>query len=178
MKKIEDLFRTEILYEGTRITIDGFMFFFTGGQIALGGLLLVYGEIYPALALMLLAGLPFLHEAGHYLIAREHGFDVSAVSFQNHRINTVIEGNLTHKDIMDIAFAGEMSSGYVYALVTLCIYLWGLSANTPFIYLFIIVPAVWVLSWTKYDSDFRVGWRAYQYHNAQQGKDSFGGIFP
>lgn len=174
--KIEDFFKTELRYEGTRITMDGFIFFWTGGQIALGGLLLAYGEFFPALALLALAALPFIHEIGHYLAAREHGFEVSALSFQNHRINTVIEGNLTHKDIMDISFAGELASGYVYALVTLCIYLWGLTANTPFIYLFIIVPAVWVMSWTRYDSDFRVGWRAYQYHNAQQGKASFGGL--
>lgn len=162
---------TEFYLKGTKITFDDFIVFWTGAQLALGGLLLAYGEVYPSLALLALAALPFIHEIGHYLSALDHGFVVSAISFENHRINTVVEGNLTHKDIMDISFAGELSSGYVYALVTLCIYLWGLSANTPFTYLFIIVPAVWVFSWTRYDSDFRVGWRAYQYHKAQQGKD-------
>lgn len=168
--KLENSIKT-FNFDGTVIVIDGFILFYIGGQIALAGLLLVYGEIFPALALLLLAGLPVLHEAGHYLIAREHGFKIPMVSFQNHKIDTIVEGNLTHRDIMDISFAGEIASGFVYGLVTLCIYLWGSFAHSPFMYLFLIVPAVWITSWVRYDSDFRVGWRAYEYHKAQQGTD-------
>jgi hypothetical protein len=161
--------RFETDYQGTKITIDQRMIFLSGGLLWMGLVLLGYGERYPALVVTLLALLPFLHEAGHYLIAREHGLAVSSISFETNKIEMSIPDLMTHKDIMDVAIAGELVNGFVYLGSTLAIFRWGQITGSPFIVLFMIVPAVWIFSWARFDSDFQVAWRAWEYHKAQQG---------
>jgi hypothetical protein len=134
----------EMDYKGTKITIDQKMIFITGGLLSMVGLLLAYREIYPALTILLLAALPYLHEAGHYLIAREHGFDITSISFENHKIEMVTPDLLTHRDTMDIALGGELVTGAVYLLSSFCIFLWGRSTGSPIIVLFLIIPALWI----------------------------------
>lgn len=163
----EKVFETD--YQGTKITIDQKMLYFTGGLLALVVMLLIYREIYPALAIFLLAILPFAHEAGHYLIAREHNFHVLSVAFEDNKIETKIPDLMTHRDIMEIAIAGELVNGAIYLLASGAIYRWGQVNNSPFIVLFIIVPALWIFTWTRPDSDFHVAITAWQYHKAQQG---------
>lgn len=170
---MKEIYETD--YKGTKITIDKKMLYLTGGLLCISGYLLIYGEPFPALTVALLAALPFLHEAGHYLIAREHNLTVSSMSFQKNKIEMVIPDLMTHKDVMDIAIAGELINGAVFLLASGAIYFWGQANHSPFIVLFIIVPAVWIFTWTRPDSDFHVAMVAWQYHQAQQGKDWFGG---
>jgi len=155
-------------YKGTKITIDQRMMFLTGGLLWMGILLLTYGEKYPALVVTLLALLPYLHEAGHYLTAREHGLTVQSISFETGKMEMAIPDLMTHRDVMDIAIAGELVNGAVYVGSALAIFRWGQLAGSPFIVLFMIVPAVWIFSWARHDSDFQVAMRARQYYLAQQ----------
>lgn len=163
----EKVFETD--YQGTKITIDQRMLYLTGGLLALVVMLLIYREPYPALAIFLLAILPFAHEAGHYLIARQHNFTVTSMSFEKNKIDMTIPDLMTHKDTMEIAIAGELVNGVIYLLASGAIYRWGQVNNSPFIVLFLIVPAVWIFTWLRSDSDFHVAITAWQYHKAQQG---------
>lgn len=156
-------------YKGTKITIDQRMIFLTGGLLWMGILLLAYGEKYPALVVTLLALLPYAHEAGHYMTAREHRLSVSSISFETGKMEMAIPDLMTHKDVMDIAVAGELVNGFIYVASSLAIFRWGQLTGSPFIVLFMIVPAVWIFSWARADSDFQVAWRAWEYHKAQQG---------
>jgi hypothetical protein len=168
---MKEIYETD--YKGTKITIDQRMLFISGGLLWMSILLLMYGEKYPALVVTLLALLPFVHEAGHYLTAREHNLSVASISFETHKIEMAIPDLMTHKDVMDIAIAGELVNGFIYLASSLAIYRWGQVTGSPFIVLFLIVPVVWFFSWAREDSDFQVALRAWQYYKAQSNRNGF-----
>ena len=166
------------MIDGTAFRIDGDTSIALGAQLFIAGAVMLINEPLASFALVLMAGLPFIHEIGHYLIARDHGLEVESVSFERRKFEVKVNGMLTHRDVMDISFAGVVASGLVFSLTGLLILVWGYLAGSPFALVALMIPVVWGITLPPHDSDFHVGMRAYQYHKAQQGKDWFGGALP
>ena len=161
----------ETTYQGMKITIDKKMTYITLGLVMIGVFCMLYREFYAALVIFLLAALPFLHEAGHYLMARRHNFTVTSITFEDDKLEMKCPDLMTHKDIFEISVMGEIVNGIVYLLASGLIYQWGRVTGSPFIVLFLIVPGIWLMTWMSPQSDFRVALTAWQYHKAQMGID-------
>lgn len=158
-------------YRGTKITLD-YLYIVQTVTLALMALLLfTETEYYAGIAILLVAALPYAHEAGHFYIAREHGFKVSELRFTGIGAECNIEGTLTHKDTFDISIAGELMTGFIFMGCFYVLLLWGQSLNSPFTVLTAIIPCMWILSWLHEKSDMLIALKAYHFMRAQERKD-------
>lgn len=154
-------------YQGTKITIDYLNLVTTGIMVILSILLIGYGEYEAALAVLMLSILPYVHELGHYFMARRIGMHVSELNFLGDGTDAKVEGTLTHKETRDIALAGELVTGVIFWITFAAIFSLAWQLQTPFIYLTAGIPAIWILSWLHPQSDMLVACKAHHFYNKQ-----------
>ncbi len=150
-------------YKGTKITIGYLNLITTGFLMMLAGILVDEHQAYLSLAVLMVAVLPYVHELGHYFMAKNHGKEVSELNFIDQGAEAKVEGTLTHEETRDIALAGELLTGLVFVAAGAAVYLWGWNNQSGFIYLAAIIPSIWILSWIHKDSDMLIALRAH--HN-------------
>jgi len=158
-------------FQGTKIIVEYIYLIQAVTLIIMSLLLFTEGEYYAGIAILLVAALPFAHEAGHFYIAREHGFAVSELRFSGIGAECKVEGTLTHKDTFDIAIAGELMTGIIFMGTFYVLLLWGQSLDSPFTVLTAIIPCMWILSWLHEKSDMLIALKAYHFMKAQEVKD-------
>jgi hypothetical protein len=161
----------ETEYQGTKIILDNLYIIQTALLGLLAIMLLIDGEYYPGITLVLIAALPFAHETGHYIFARKRGFQVSEMRFTGISADCKVEGTLSHRDTRDIALGGELMTGIIFMGSFYLMLLWGQSIDSPFTVFTAIIPCVWILSWIHKDSDMLIALKAHHFMKAQERKD-------
>jgi len=150
-------------YNGTKITIGYLNIITTGFLMMLAGILIDEHQAHLSLAVLLVAVLPYIHELGHYFMAKKYGKEVSELNFLGPDAEAKVEGTLTHEETRDIALAGELLTGLVFIGAGAAIFLWGWDHQSGFIYLAAVIPSIWILSWIHKDSDMLIAIKAH--HN-------------
>lgn len=161
----------ETEYQGTKIILDNLYIIQTALLGLLAIMLLIDGEYYPGITLVLIAALPFAHETGHFIFARDRGFKVSEMRFTGISADCKVEGTLSHRDTRDIALGGELMTGIIFMGSFYLMLLWGQSIDSPFTVFTAIIPCVWILSWIHKDSDMLIAMKAHHFMKAQERED-------
>lgn len=160
--------RTLILFhDETKITIDYFTIITTAFLMMLSGILIDEHQYYLSLALLMVAVLPYIHELGHYFMAKKYGKEVSELNFLGSGAEAKVEGTLTHKETRDIALAGELLTGVVFVIAGLAVFMYGWINQSPYIYFAAVIPSIWIISWVWEGSDMLVAVKAHHFHNKQ-----------
>lgn len=161
----------ETKYQGTKIVSDYISIIQTVIMSVLSLYLVLYGEYYLSIVVLLLTVLPYLHEAGHYYMARSRGYDVSEIRFLGTGAQCELDKTPPHRDMRDISLAGELMTGVIFISAFYLVLIYAQSIDSPFTILTAIIPCIWIISWLHSGSDMLIAVKAHHYLQAQERRD-------